>query len=53
MRTALWCVLVCLVSSGCATPAGPCEGPLQPVNVPAQSKSVQTPASAEPDGSIP
>ena len=53
MRAGLWCVLFCLVCGGCVTPAGRCEGPLQPINAPPQSKAAQTSVSTDPDGSIP
>jgi hypothetical protein len=53
MRTGICCVLFFLGCSGCVTPTRHCEGSLQPINAPVHSKSPQTPASTEPDGSIP
>ena len=52
MRIGMWCVVLCFVCGGCVTPDRRCEGPLQPINAPPQSKSVQTPAPAEPDGPV-
>jgi hypothetical protein len=53
MQMGLWCLLLCLLCSACATRAGRCEGAWQPINMPPQSKAMGTPPSADPERPIP
>jgi hypothetical protein len=54
MRVGLLCLLLCVAGCGCATSAGRCEGPLQPINPPqsaAHSKAATS--TADPGASVP
>ena len=54
MRIGLLCLLLCLACGGCATSAGGCHGPLQPINPPqseAQSKAATS--TVDPGASVP
>jgi hypothetical protein len=53
MPSRLLCLLLCFAVAACVTPAQPCHGPAQPINLPPQSKAAQASSLVDPHEWIP